>query len=49
MAGEVFTHENSIILDGRRDLANRYKPWEAERLQRKDDTQNFKHRDKTKA
>jgi len=43
MAGEVFTHENGIILDGRCDLACRYKPWEAERLQRKENVQNLKH------
>ena len=49
MAGEVFTHENGIILDGRSDLANRYGPGEAEWLQKKENTQNLKHKDKTKA
>ena len=49
MAGKVFTHENGIVLDGRSNLASKYKPWEAKWLQRKENTQNLKYKDKTKA
>ena len=49
MAGKEFTHENGTILDGRSDLAGRYKPWEAKWLQRKENSQNLKYKGKTKA